>query len=110
VILVFRRDADEICALLWFHVAQSGNSVPTFRDDLSVPSSRVNKSKHLQESNSSDKGTIGFPETSVRNYHSTLRNNSEERIYHTGNTDTVYKKQIRKLIRLAYGFTQEWHM
>jgi hypothetical protein len=41
--LCFRRDIDEICALLGYYAALSGKSVPTFQDDVSVPSSRVNK-------------------------------------------------------------------
>jgi hypothetical protein len=36
---------DEICALLGYYAALSGSSVPTFRDNLSFPSSRVKKSK-----------------------------------------------------------------
>ena len=40
--------------------ASGGNSLPTFRDNLSVPSSRV---KNLKT------GPVGCPETSVRNYH-----------------------------------------
>jgi hypothetical protein len=39
------RPVYEICALLEYHAASSGSSVPTFRDNLSVPSSRVKKSK-----------------------------------------------------------------
>jgi hypothetical protein len=35
----------EICALLGYYAALNGSSVPTFRDDLSVPSLRVKKSK-----------------------------------------------------------------
>ena len=31
----------EPCALLGYYAACSGNSLPTFRDNLSVPSSRV---------------------------------------------------------------------
>ena len=45
VISGFRRDVDEICVLLGYYAALSGNSVPTFRDNISVPSSRVKKSK-----------------------------------------------------------------
>ena len=45
VISDFRRDVDEICALPGYYAALSGSSVPTFRDNLSVPSSRINKSK-----------------------------------------------------------------
>jgi hypothetical protein len=64
VISGFRRAVDEISALLRCDAALSGSSVPTFRDNLSVPSSRVKKSKPVQ------------------NYHSTLRNIPEERITH----------------------------
>jgi hypothetical protein len=35
----FRRDAHDICALLICYAACSGTSLPTFRDNLSVPSS-----------------------------------------------------------------------
>jgi hypothetical protein len=45
VILGLRRDADEICALLGYNAASSGNPLPTFRDNVSVPSSNVKKSK-----------------------------------------------------------------
>jgi hypothetical protein len=45
IISGFRRDADEICALLGYNTASSGNPLPTFRDNVSVPSSRVKKSK-----------------------------------------------------------------
>jgi hypothetical protein len=41
----FRHDPDEICALLGCNAASSGNPLPTFRDNVSVPSSRVKKSK-----------------------------------------------------------------
>ena len=39
----------EICALLGYYVASCGNSLPTFRDNVSVPSSRV-KSPSRKES------------------------------------------------------------
>ena len=42
VISDFRREVDEICALLGCDAASSGNFLPTFRDNLSVPVSRVN--------------------------------------------------------------------
>jgi hypothetical protein len=32
----FRRDADEICALLGYNAASSGNPLPTFRCNVSV--------------------------------------------------------------------------
>jgi hypothetical protein len=47
-----------------------GNSLPTFRDNLSVLSWPLKM------------GTICCPETSVRNYHHTLRNFPEERRSH----------------------------
>jgi hypothetical protein len=43
----FHRDADEICALLGHNAESSGNPLPTFRDNVSVPSSRAKKSKTL---------------------------------------------------------------
>jgi hypothetical protein len=36
-------DGHEICALLGYYAARGGNSSPTFRDNLSVSSSRVKK-------------------------------------------------------------------
>ena len=33
----FRRDVDEICALLGYYATYSGNSVPKFRENLSFP-------------------------------------------------------------------------
>ena len=62
----FRREVDENCALLGHYAESSGNSLPTFRDNLSVPSSRVKLE------------SISCPERSVRNYHSLLLNNPEE--------------------------------
>jgi hypothetical protein len=35
------READENCSLLGYYAASSGNSLPTFRNNLSVPSSSV---------------------------------------------------------------------
>jgi hypothetical protein len=40
--LGFRHEADDNTAPLGYYTANSGNFVPTFRDDISVPSSRVN--------------------------------------------------------------------
>jgi hypothetical protein len=44
VISDFHRDVDEICALLGYYAMSSGNTLPTFQDNVSVPFSRV-KSK-----------------------------------------------------------------
>jgi hypothetical protein len=35
----------EICALLGYYAASSGKPIPAFRDNLSVPNSRVKNSK-----------------------------------------------------------------
>jgi hypothetical protein len=40
----FRREVDEVCALMGCYAASSVNSLPTFRYKLSSSSSRVNKS------------------------------------------------------------------
>jgi hypothetical protein len=45
VISDFRRDIDELCPLLGYYEAPSRNSVSTFRGNLLVASSRVEKSK-----------------------------------------------------------------
>lgn len=42
---VFHRDANEICVLLGVYVANSSNFVPTLRDNLSTPFSRIKQSK-----------------------------------------------------------------
>jgi hypothetical protein len=52
-------------ALLGHYEASSGNSLPTFRDYLSIPSSW-------------EMGPIGCREALVRNYHYSLRNSPEE--------------------------------
>jgi len=49
----------------------SGKSLPTFQDNLSVPSSAVKNLRKL--------GTDRFPETSVGNYRYMLRNRPDER-------------------------------
>jgi hypothetical protein len=37
----FRHNVEEICALLGYYAASCGNCLPTFRDNVSVSSSRV---------------------------------------------------------------------
>ena len=73
VISGFRREADDNRDVLGYYAASSGNSLRTYRDNLSVPSSR---DKMLPINN---KGPIGCPETSVMNCHYSLRNSPEER-------------------------------
>jgi len=60
IISDFRREVDVNCHLPDCYAASNGNSLPTFRDNLSVPASRVKKYWPL-------------------NYHYSLRNNPEER-------------------------------
>jgi len=55
---------EDNCVLLRYYAASSGNSLQTFRDNLSAPSLKMEK--------------ICCPETSVRNYHYSLRNKPEE--------------------------------
>ena len=43
----FRREVDGICALQGYYAASSGNILPTFLDNLSVPSSGVKNLKKL---------------------------------------------------------------
>jgi len=69
----FLHEVDEICALLWYYSAYSGNFLPPFRNNLSVSSSTAKISWLLKM------GPIGCPETAVKNYHYTLSNIPEER-------------------------------
>ena len=78
----FSQPGEENCAPLGCYAASSGNSLPTFRDSLSVPSSVAQKSSRIQKSWPLKMGPIGCPETSVRNYHYSLRNSPEERSSH----------------------------
>ena len=39
----------EICALLGYYSADNGNSLPTFGENLLVPTSKVSKSKMISE-------------------------------------------------------------
>jgi hypothetical protein len=59
-------------ALLRVITASNGNSLLTFRYNLSVPTSRAIRPM----------GLIGCPDTSVRNYHHSLRNNPGGRNSH----------------------------
>ena len=59
----FSSEVDENCG---HYAASSGTFLPTFRDNLSVPWPQIT-------------GPIGWPETSVQNYHYSLRNDPEDR-------------------------------
>ena len=56
----FRREVDENCAILGYQAASNSNPLPNFREK-----------------------PTGCPETSVSNYHYTMRNNPEECSTHT---------------------------
>jgi hypothetical protein len=59
------------------YTVYSGNFVTTFWDDLFVPSSRAKKTSWPLKIE-----PMSCPETSVRNYHSRLRNIAEQRRCH----------------------------
>jgi hypothetical protein len=62
---------EENCAFLCYYASGSGNSLQTFRDNLSVSSLRFNNFRSFK------KIPTGCPETSVRHYHYPLRNSPE---------------------------------
>jgi len=78
-----RIDAEN-CALLGRYAASSCNSLPTFRHNPSVPSSRMINPRipFFLNTLPLKLGPIGCPETSVRNYHYLLCNSPEERSSH----------------------------
>jgi hypothetical protein len=71
------REGDKNCALLGHYAAYGAHSLPTFRYNISVPSSRVKKSKKKGFLDLLNTGPIGCPDTSVRNDHHTLHNMPE---------------------------------
>jgi len=81
----------EIFALLECYAASSDNSWPTFRYKLSAPNSRVRQSRHWKM------GPKVCPETSVRNYHDSLRNNPEERSSHLLRSGSLKSSLVLKL-------------
>ena len=86
----FYQDDVENCALLGYYAASSGNSLPTFRDNLPVHFSRVKNPGPLptireelsvpSSSNPSKMGPTVCHESSVSNYHYSLRNKPEQHI------------------------------
>jgi hypothetical protein len=67
VVSNFHRQVHDICNPLGYYAAYNGNSLSTFRDNQSFPSSRVNNYWPLKM------GPTGCPETSAKNDHFTLR-------------------------------------
>ena len=76
------RRLNENCTLLGYYTASSGNYLPTFWDNILVPSSGFKNPKipfvPLWDSWTQRMGAIGCSETSVRNYHHSLHNNLKE--------------------------------
>jgi hypothetical protein len=62
----YRREIDKNSILLGYYAMSSGNSLMMFRENLSVPSSRV---KNPKISGTTKMGPIGCLEMSVRDYH-----------------------------------------
>ena len=62
LIAFFLREIDANCVLLVCHTASNGNSLPTFRNNLSVPF-QVSKMGPI---GSLKKGPMGCPETSLK--------------------------------------------
>jgi hypothetical protein len=74
------QNIPENCTLLGYNTASSGNPLLMFWDNVSVPSSRVNKSKKstgLLDPQRWDRYVV--PETSVKDYHLKLHYTPEER-------------------------------
>jgi len=69
-----RHEVAENCGLLGHYAASSGNFLPTFRENLSVPYSGV-----VTDSSPLWMGPTGCPEMSVTNCHYPLHKNPEER-------------------------------
>ena len=87
MILGFRREVDENCALLGYYAASSGNFLLTFRDNSSFPSTGSKNPKPLK--NPLEMGPIGCPEISVGNCHYSLRNKPVERRWPALGNDVI---------------------
>jgi hypothetical protein len=97
----FHLDVGDLWPLLGYNAACSGNTSPTFRDKLSVPSSGI---KNLGISLPLQLRPIGCPEKSVRNYPCMVRNSPEERRRHVVH---YWKKLLNKLLwKKGMGYTQ----
>ena len=81
----------EKCALLCCYAESSVNSLSTFLDNLSVPSSGV---KNPKERITILPLKMGCTETSERNYHYSLRINTEERSSRTLRGGTLKSRTV----------------
>jgi hypothetical protein len=78
---------DEICVRLGYYAASKGNPLPTFRDNDPRPLNM---------------GPICYPETSVKDYHSTLRNTPEERRSHQNRGGSLKSRMEDELGELIW--------
>jgi hypothetical protein len=99
VVSGFRRGVNEIFALLEFYAAYIASLSPTFRDNLSVPSSRVKQSKTLEESWRWKRQVV--PNLwQKKKYQHTLRKIPEERrSSHPFNNRWMIKENLGKVSR-----------
>jgi len=67
------------CSVLGYYTASSGNSLPTFRDNISFPSSRINNPKRI-------------------NYLHTLHNKPEERRYHLRRSGSLKSREMDNVL------------
>jgi hypothetical protein len=107
VISGFRRDIARIYALTGYYAAYSGDSLAKFRDNLSVPLSRVYKSILSRIYRRLKMGPNVCPETSVRNYHCTLRN-----ILKSADCRSPLETDMQPSSRRIYQFSKQriWEM
>jgi hypothetical protein len=84
------------CALLGYYAGNSGILSQMFRDNLFLWSLRMR--------------SIGFPETSVRNCHYSLRNNPEERGSQLLRGGSLKSRSVyRCFYLLTYKYLWAWH-
>ena len=85
------------CALLDDYAARSDNSLPTFRDKLSVPSSGFKNQNPSFGLLSLENVTDRLSQTSAKNYHCLLRNYPEKRSFNLlrgGNLESRTKHEM----------------
>ena len=88
VISSFHCKINENCALLGYYAASSGNFLPTFRDNLLVPSSGVKKTRSLRME------LVGCPKTWASNYHYLLHNSLEKCSSHLPTNLTIWHCKV----------------
>jgi hypothetical protein len=103
---VINRTFLENWALLGHYAASSGNFLPTFRDNLSVPSSSSKNPWIIEDFGTLKNGTTGSPEISVINYHYSLRSDPEEpssRLLREENLKSRTEHSLMCILTLSFG-------